>query len=194
MSMLNKSDFSQMKKEIEKYDSLREEIIKKSRDVLKNSKPVIYSLQRDEITDAKKNMTALEKSLKTVRTIIKKDKTLVKEGTFRIAEQEYVEAICFYKFINNEKIPTHSALGVSSENYLLGMCDLTGELARKAVIYATYSDFDYVDEVRELVDEIYGEIIKLNPRGTSELRKKSDAIKWNLKKIEELMYDVSKTG
>ena len=41
--------------------------------------------------------------------------------------------------------------------------------------------------------EIYGEFLKLHLRN-GELRKKSDAIKWNLKKLEEVMYDISMKG
>jgi hypothetical protein len=46
-------------------------------------------------------------------------------------------------------------------------------------------------EIKDVVDEIYGEFLKMDLRN-SELRKKSDQIKWNLKKLEEIAYDISR--
>ncbi|MDP7506717.1 MAG: hypothetical protein QF362_04730, partial [Candidatus Woesearchaeota archaeon] len=80
-------------------------------------------------------------------------------------------------------------LGVNSEDYLLGLCDLTGELGRRAVSLATKREFKEVELIKDTVEEIYGEFLKFNLRN-SQLRRKSDSIKWNLKKLEEIMYDI----
>ena len=67
---------------------------------------------------------------------------------------------------------------------------MTGELVRKAIFEAIHKNFDKAKQIKELVNDIYGEFLKLHLRN-GELRKKSDSIKWNLKKLEEVMYDVS---
>jgi hypothetical protein len=46
-------------------------------------------------------------------------------------------------------------------------------------------------KVKGVVEEIYGEFLQLNLRG-GELRKKSDQIKWNLQKLEDMAYNISK--
>jgi predicted translin family RNA/ssDNA-binding protein len=46
-------------------------------------------------------------------------------------------------------------------------------------------------KIKEVVDEIYGEFLQFDLRN-SELRKKSDQIKWSLKKLEEISYDLSR--
>lgn len=188
--MMDKKSFKAMKSSLEKYDAAREKVIRASRDVLKNSKLVIYAIQRDNLTQADSMMKSLEMSYSK---IIKLGKGLEKEGSFRIAMQEYVEAACFHSFVRKKRIPTYKALRSNAENYLAGLCDLTGELGRKAVLLATKQDFQEVEKIKDLVEEIHGEILKLNLRN-GELRKKSDAVKWNLKKIEELMYDAAKNG
>ena len=43
--------------------------------------------------------------------------------------------------------------------------------------------------IKELVAEIYEEFLKLNLRN-GELRKKSDSIKWNLNKLEDIIYQL----
>ena len=129
--------------------------------------------------------------------VIQKEKNNLQQmGSFsdtnidRVALQEFVEAIAYYEFIKNKKIPAISDIKVSEEDYLMGICDLTGELSRKAVTIA-HKDPKEVQKIKGLVEEIFGEFIKFNLRNGN-LRKKSDSIKWNLKKLEEVMYDIKK--
>ena len=74
-----------------------------------------------------------------------------------------------------------------------GLADLTGELGRKAVHDAIKKDFNSVLKIRLLVEEIYGEFLKFDLRN-GELRKKSDAIKWNLNKLEDLVLSLNLTS
>ena len=59
--MLNKPDFASMRQEILAYDEQRELLIKKSRDVLKLSKQVIYAVHRDELKQAEKLIEDIKK-------------------------------------------------------------------------------------------------------------------------------------
>ena len=52
-------------------------------------------------------------------------------------------------------------------------------------------DPDEVVRIKDCVEEIFGEFLKIDLRNGT-LRKKSDSIKWNLKKLEEIMYDIKK--
>jgi len=73
------------------------------------------------------------------------------------------------------------------------LCDLTGELVRRVVASAIKKDFRSVIQIKELVGELYNEFLSFNLRN-SELRKKSDSIKWNLQKIEDIVYDLKIRG
>jgi len=75
----------------------------------------------------------------------------------------------------------------------MGLCDLTGELVRKAVNDVIKKNFKQAMEIKDLVDEIYGEFLKFNLRN-SELRRKSDQIKWNLKKLEDVVFELKLKG
>jgi len=48
-------------------------------------------------------------------------------------------------------------------------------------------------EIKNLVDEIYGQFLNFNLRN-SELRRKSDQIKWNLKKLEDVVFELKIKG
>ena len=178
--MLNKDDFKGIIKDLKEEDERREKTIQLSREIIKESKIVIYGLQRNDKVDTKK-MIALFKQLKGESNT----------GIEETAVQEYVEAMTFFHFVNHKKIPTRKELGVDTEAYLLGLCDLTGELVRKAVKDVIDAKYDSAEEITKLVEEIYGEFLKFDLRNGN-LRQKSDSIKWNLQKLEQLRLDITK--
>ena len=187
--MINKNDFAKIRNEMHGLDKKREELIQLSREIISISKQIIYAAQRNDLSEA-------ESSIKKIREKVKKLKSVrinADTNINSVAFQEYVEAAAFYEFVKNGRIPTRESFGVGAEDYLIGLCDLTGELVRKAIFEAIRKNFEKAGQIKELVNDIYGEFLKLHLRN-GELRKKSDSIKWNLKKLEEVMYDVSMRG
>ena len=187
--MLNKEDFSQIRKEMHDLEGKRESIIQLSREIITVSKQIIYAAQRNDLNEAE----SLIKNIKDKIKNLKKINIFLDTNINAVAFQEYVEAVAFFEFVKNKKIPTKKSLGVSAEDYLCGLCDLTGELVRKAIYHVIHKNYKEAEKIKELVHDIYGEFLKLHLRN-GELRKKSDSIKWNLKKLEEVMYDISMKG
>ena len=187
--MLNKSEFRKIREEMHRFDAKREEIIQASRDIISISKQIIYAAQRNDLKEAEISVKKIKEKIRKLKKININSDTNINSVAF----QEYVEAMAFYEFVKNKKIPTRASLGVSAEDYLSGLCDLTGELVRKAIYDVIHKKFDEAERIKELVHDIYGEFLNLHLRN-GELRKKSDSIKWNLKKLEEVMYDISIKG
>ena len=187
--MLNKSEFNKIRQEMHSIDGKREQVIQVSREIINISKQIIYAVQRNEMKAASDAVKTINEKIKKLR----KMNIITDTNINSVAFQEYVEAISFYEFVKNKKIPTRASLGVNAEEYLSGLCDLTGELVRKAIYDVIHKNFDDASRIKELVHDIYGEFLKLHLRN-GELRKKSDSIKWNLKKLEEVMYDISMRG
>ncbi len=171
------------------FDQIREDLIKKSRDILKDSKQAIYLIHRNELKKAQKLLENIKKRNISIKKQIKSSPKLDFLGAYSAAIQEFVEARCYLSFAMDKKIPSWQNMGVQVEDYLLGLCDLTGELGRRAVASVIKKDFNEVYFIKNLVEEIYGLFLKLNLRN-GELRRKSDSIKWNLKKIEDIIYDM----
>ncbi|HLG23628.1 MAG TPA: hypothetical protein VI564_01725 [Candidatus Nanoarchaeia archaeon] len=184
--MINKQDFENMRKEMGSLELKREETIQLSRETISISKQIIYAAQRNDFKTAQDAIKKIKANVGKLKNI----KVGLDTNMNSVAIQEYVEAITFYSFVKDKKLLTRSSLGVSAEDYLCGLCDLTGELVRKAVYEVIHKNYDEATRIKELVDQIYGEFLKLSMRN-GELRKKSDSIKWNLKKLEEIMYDIS---
>jgi predicted translin family RNA/ssDNA-binding protein len=191
--MLNKNDFKDMRIEFNSFDDNRELVIKKSRDILKLSKQIIYSVHRDDLKEAGKLVSKIELEKKKVEKTVSKNSKLESIGAYRVAIGEYVEALLYYYFIKNKKIITHKFLKVTTEHYLLGLIDLTGELGRKAVHLAGKGIFKKVVSIRNAVNEIYGELLKFDFRD-SDMRRRFDSVKYDLKKLEDLVLDLKLKG
>ena len=78
---------------------------------------------------------------------------------------------------------------IDEDIYLGGLLDCTGEMVRHAVLAATAGKTDEVRRAHETVTEIVGEIIHFNLTGA--LRQKQDQVRSNLRKLEEMAYDLS---
>ena len=183
-------NFSTLQKEFRKYDEERERLIKKSRDVLKLSKQVIYAVHRDEIKNADLLVKEMEKERKELDKIAMHDAKMSYQGSYKIAIQEYVEAMLYYNYVKTCKIVD---IPVLAEHYILGICDLPGEMGRRAVYLAGKGKVDEVSKIRDAVDSIYGEFLKFDFRD-NEIRRKVDAVKYELRKLEDLMLDLKLKG
>src|SRR4030042_791470 len=135
--MINKKDFDTLRNDMVKLDQRRENVIEKSRQIVRISKLIIYSSQRGDMKSAEDNIAKIKREVNELKKLGSDV-----SGSSRVAFQEYVEAMCFYEFFKNRRLPTSKELGVGSEHYLLGVCDLTGELVRFGVNSAIKKDFD----------------------------------------------------
>ena len=115
---------------------------------------------------------------------------MIYEGSFKIAIQEYVEAILYYEFVKNGNFPD---LKVIPEQFILGLADLPGELVRRAVFLAGKGHTEKVIHIKDQVDMLYGELLKFDFRD-NEIRRKVDAIKYELRKLEDLVLDLKLKG
>ncbi len=185
--MLNSNDFEEMRDEISKFDEQRDSLIKDSRKVVKLSKQIIYGIHRGENVD--RLVSEIKKELSSLKALTKNHPELYYSPTYKMAVQEFVEALAYYHFVKDNKIPTHRELDVDSEGYLLGICDLTGELVRKAIDSVIKGNAEDALKIKDLVFDIYGEFLKFDFRNGI-LRKKFDGIKYDLKKLEELALNL----
>lgn len=184
--MIDKVEFKGIRQDLQRFEQKREAAIRLSRDIIKLSKEIIYAIHRGDMKKA-------EAKLKDIR---KKMSGLPEEaitGIVSAAKQEYVEAVCFYDFIKSHKIQGRKALGVGTSDYLAGICDFSGELVRRAVKFVLDGKPDEATLIRDFVEALYGEFLELDLQEW-ELRKKYDSIKYNLKKLEDLMYDLHMKG
>lgn len=180
-----KKEFERLREEYDKKDEKREELISKSRNVIKLSKKIIYSVHRGELKEAQE----LVKRIKIdKRKLQKLDQC---EPYIKNAIQEYVEALIFFNYVKLRKLPALKELKVKLDEYLLGLCDFTGELMRYATNMFINRYFDEVMRAKETLDNIYDELGLFDFRN-GDIRRKYDSIKYSVKKVDELVIEIIK--
>ncbi|DAZ95161.1 TPA: hypothetical protein N0F65_012415 [Lagenidium giganteum] len=188
--MLDATEFVDMNKAMHEHDEMREQIIKRSREILKNSKQAIFALHRGAKPDALQLLAKAENVIPEL-VVIANEQPSLRQGSLAAAMEEYVEAKCFLHYLDTGRLQRlHDLKDVEREEYLGGVIDFTGELARLAIVKATARDVAEVERCHKMVNAIFGQLIQFDFRNGS-LRKKFDAVKYNLRKLENTLYELS---
>ena len=186
-----KKIFSKIIKKLDELDQTREEILKISREMIRDASRAIKNVHRGEFDSYEAKINALQQNHAKLLNLIDKN-----PGFFfkhlRTPEQEYTEAVILYSIITKKQIPTPSDLNVDPLNYVLGLADVIGELRRYALDNIRKSKIDNLNEILEYMDEIYSYLFSLDyPSGlTQDLRHKTDKARLT---IERTRGDVSLT-
>ena len=186
-SMINKKFIQKLKQDYDKSEKERRQIISRSNIVLHDSKRVIFSLHRNNSSQAEKSLQEIEKILQDLEKEFSYDR-LQKEGAYKAGVEEYVEAKMFYLVLNNKKVDEISNLKINFDGYLGGICDLTGEMVRRATNLAAEGKIKEVDEIKNAISDILAELVEFDITGY--LRTKYDQAKNNLRKIEQINYEI----
>ncbi|KZT12025.1 Translin [Laetiporus sulphureus 93-53] len=79
---------------------------------------------------------------------------------------------------------------LSTEDYLHALISLVNELSRLAVNAVTMGDYEQPIRISIFVKDLFAGFSMLNLRNDT-LRRRYDSLKYDIKKIEEVVYDVS---
>ncbi len=185
--MINKKFIKKLKKEYDKKESERSWIINLSGVASRNSKRIIFSLHRGDVKEAKKKLAETEKILQKLEKKFG-HKRISEEGSYRAGAEEYVEAKMLYLIVTGKKIDKINKIDLDPVIYLGGICDLTGELVRKAVNEAASGNLGEVEKIKKTINAIMSELTEFDMIGY--LRTKYDQAKHNLRKIEQINYEI----
>lgn len=190
--MVNKKLLASIKSQLEAYKQEREEIIGQSRKILQNSKTAIFALHRNDFKEAAKNLDDGEKIIKELNKKFNQKNRLQFEGTFLAAMEEYVEAKTLDLVMSGKSLDSLAIENIGAEQYVNGLADLTGELVRQAVLQATKGNNKVIEQYRSITEEVVGFMLSLYLTGIS--RQKFDEAKRNLKRLEEMIYQIKLKG
>ncbi len=192
-AFMKKFNLDYIRKDLERMDKIREEVIRESRKVIISSKTAIGCVHRDELSQADKVLEGMKDAVASLKDLIKKNPRLEYEGIFKVAIQEYVEALGLLEFARSQTILPYREEFLDHETYLMGLCDLSGELVRKAINASLKENFTLSVRIREALEEIYIELSKFDLRN-GELRRKYDGIKYDIKKLDDLVFELKMKG
>ncbi|CAL9067945.1 unnamed protein product [Musa banksii] len=125
-------------------------------------------------------------------------------GDWRSETQAAVSLIAFLHWLETGNLLVHaeaekklgldnSEFGLDIEDYLIGICFMSNELPRYVVNQVTAGDYDCPKNVLKFLTDLHSAFRMLNLRNDF-LRKKFDGMKYDLRKVEEVYYDVKIRG
>jgi predicted translin family RNA/ssDNA-binding protein len=186
--MIKKTFLSKIKKDLNLYQKERGVIINQSRKILQNSKKAIFALHREDKVQARESLKDAEIILKKLNQTYNKANRLRFEGSYKAAVEEYVEAKTFSLVLIGKSLDKINIESIGPEEYINGLADLTGELVRQAVLQVTKGNFQVIEKYKIFTEEIVEFLLTLYLTGAS--RQKSDDAKRNLKRLEQILYDL----
>ncbi|KAL6987385.1 hypothetical protein U1Q18_013132 [Sarracenia purpurea var. burkii] len=125
-------------------------------------------------------------------------------GDWRSETQSVVSVLAFMHWLETGSLLMHteaekklglddSEFGLDIEDYLIGICFMSNELPRYVVNQVTAGDYDCPRKVLKFLTDLHAAFRMLNLRNDF-LRKKFDGMKYDLRKVEEVHYDVKIRG
>ncbi len=188
--MLDLSHAQALIKRIQALDSGRRLLQGVANDVLTGSKRAIFAFHRGDNKKAKQELKMAETKIKQGQKIINGEPRLAQEGSWRAAREENAEAILLAQYITDGRLTPVAHIAQDPDIFLGALSDLTGELVRRAVMLATDENAKpaietIFQDVRDVVDFL------LQMDLTGGLRSKLDQAKQNLRKLEEIRYDLA---
>jgi len=184
-----KKAFSDITELLEILYQDREEILKLSRNIIRDCSTAIKNIHRKEFDQFHEKTNSIRSKHQELLNLVDKNPGIFFKYLIT-PEQEFAESIVFYSIINKEEIPSPFDLNINPLNFLLGLADVIGELRRYALDNIRNSQIDDLNSILESMDEIYTYLFTLDyPSGMiQDLRHKVDIAR-NL--IEKTRGDIS---
>lgn len=198
-------ELDDLRKRMVNRDDMRETVIKICRDAQKAAKQAIYALHRENVREAERLMLQCERCiLDQLRPIIDKEPQL-RYGSFANVLEEYAEAKMFHGWLVTDgeghdlskprgKIlmpEEFTEVQLEPEDYIGGLCDLTGEIGRFAVKKGTERDANGVKLCLETNTSILYAIESLSKLPGGSIGKKIDPLRHSVEKLEKMLYELS---
>ncbi len=159
---------ARIRENFEAKDSIREEGLKVSREVVRECRTASFALHAQDFEKADKSIKTAGKALEKLEVLFEGHADIYHAGFVEHAQQEYSEVSVLSSLLKEEeKIPSPEELRVEYAAYLNGLGDVVGELRRHVLdlvrnesfekaevflgimenIHAILMDFDYPDAI-----------------------------------------------
>lgn len=200
-SLIPTEELEALRKRMEHRDELRENLIKKCRDGQKAAKQSIFALHRGDRKKATQLLTQCEECITNDLLPIVQEEPPLRGGSFGNVLEEYAEAKLFYAWLygkaDGDASPTGEVLSpqdftieLTPEEYLGGLCDLTGEVGRYAVQRGTARDTEGVKLCLQTNGSIQS-ALQMMGRLPGGINKKMDQLRQSVYKLERMLYEMS---
>jgi translin len=177
--------------QLKEKDSIREQIIKNSRELVRISRSIVVNTHNSN--DVKDLIQQSKEIVNNIISMLKIYPDLIDSA--RNALQEYAEAFIFNLILTENRIPSFMELNIDPASYLLGISDALGELKREIIKKIDQWNVDEAVKLLELMRSINSELSKwdLPDAIAPGLRHKVDVNRHLIEDLEMILSEAKRT-
>jgi len=195
-----KETFVRVKEVLDRYYETREEVIKLVRELLGYSREIVQYVHQKQFDHAIALLDKACRVVKQVNNIGRIEPRVRYSGLWLDTSKEYAEAVIFLNILkailgNTEvQVPFPEDLGISEEAWILGLCEVAGELKREILLAARENNFALARRILLIIDEIYSCASSLSYPSAiiPGIKSKIDYVRAILVSSEELIFRLEK--
>ncbi|UCG36320.1 MAG: hypothetical protein JSV64_06840 [Candidatus Bathyarchaeota archaeon] len=167
---------SQIEKEVQEKEAVKDEVYKAMREAIHTSKQAIFSTHKRKFEEARKLLMRARRLFAKLDEIPSAHRDVAYSGLVDAAYQEFTEAHLFLKIALDKRLVGPKKIKVPSTSYLLGLADVVGELRRLTLDSLRKGDLKAAENSLETMEIIYDGIMSMDEalHVVGELRRKSD--------------------
>jgi translin len=143
-------------------DSVREEAIRITREILRYSTEATRLIHLERYSDAWNNILRARELVSRLKELLRDHPDLYYSGLTYNSLSEYVEAYISYKLIVERKMPSYQEINVPHIPYLQGLGDVVGEIRRHILSLLSKNRVEEAIEYLEAMETIYLLLRKIN--------------------------------
>ncbi len=189
-----KAEITSIDEELSVKDRVREEVIKISREIIRESSNCIALIHAHGVSDTLNQILGkLDKLVEKIKEATRNHPDLYHSGTVNNALAEYVECKSLHSLLENHTLPTRSQLKVPTTPYLQGIADLIGELRRLTLDLLRETRVKEALILLDTMETIYHQLKTLHyPDAlTPGLRHKTDVARRLIEDTKALVIDIA---
>jgi translin len=141
--------------ELEAREKEQDRILATTREIIRHCSNSIKLMHAGELKEAKTELSHIEKKLSPI------SKTKVFDYLLEQTYQEVAEAHLLLAAVERKELPGFRELSMPFEPYLLGLCDLVGELRREMLECLKRGKKKDAEYYFDLMNAIYDELVPL---------------------------------
>jgi translin len=169
-------------KYMEEKNKVRDDTLKKSRELVRYCSRAIRAIHRKERELAGEYLEAARKLASELREVRDLYPDLYFAGYSRDALKEFAEASIVVALLEEEPLPTPEELGIENASYLGGLGEAAGEMRRRVLDILRHDDVSEAERLLAAMDDIYGFLVTVDF---------PDALTGNLRRITDMVRGVT---
>ena len=141
---------------------VREQALRLSREVIRNSANSIRATHRGESKQARQLLKDVSSTVEEMERLLAKHPKVYYAGYVEDAHKEYAEASATLSFAEGAPLAGPDELGVGPAPYLNGLAEAVGELRRFILDSLRRDDFSRCEELLGIMDEVYTILVSMD--------------------------------